>query len=529
MRGLAAAGGQDAFGGDHAGQVIGVGLATHEDGLDALLGGLDGLGVVEGDLADGGTRGGGHAASDELLLGLGVELREHQLGELVAGDAAQGLVAGDELFAQELGGDTERGGGGALADAGLEHPQLAALDRELDVTHVAVVGLELAHDGAQFVVDGLVDALEVGQGQRVADARNDVLALRVLQVVAVDAGVAGGGVTGEAHAGAGVFAHVAEHHGADVDGGAQVVGDALAAAVDAGALGVPGAEHGLDAHVHLGAGVLREVVAGLFLDDALEGFDEALEVLGGQLGVALHAALGLEGVEGVGEEVAVDVEDGLAEHLDEAAVGVPREALVTANGGEAEDGLIVQADVQDGFHHAGHGELGAASHGDEERVGGIAQAAAHLVFDAAQGAGDLGGKRLGNRGVLEVCAARLGGDREAGGNGQAELRHFGKVGSLSSEQVLHGLVALGEVVYVLDHRGPQLPCLRCPAHRWAATRGKDTRFKGPRSLRDAPPYDCSDIRATQTRPGQPPTPHSPAENTEKYWWGRPPGPPHQHR
>ena len=254
------------------------------------------------------------------------------------------------------------------------------------------MGFELAHDGTQLVVDGLVDALEVGQGQRVADARNDVLALRVLQVVAVDAGVAGGGVAGEAHAGAGVFTHVAEHHGADIDGGAQVVGDALAAAVDAGTLGVPGAEDGLDAHVHLGARILGEVLAGLFLDDALEGVDEALEVLGGQLGVALHAALGLEVVEGVGEEVAVDVEDGLAEHLDEAAVGVPREALVTANGCEAENGLIVEADVQDGFHHAGHGELCAASHGDQERVGGVAEVAAHLILDAAQSAGDLGGK-----------------------------------------------------------------------------------------------------------------------------------------
>jgi len=170
------------------------------------------------------------------------------------------------------------------------------------------------------------------------------------------------------------------------------VGDALAAAVDAGTLGVPGAEDGLDAHVHLGARILGEVLASLFLDDALEGVDEALEVLGGQLGVTLHAALGLEVVEGVGEEVAVDIEDGLAEHLDEAAVGVPRKALVTANGCEAENGLIVEADVQDGFHHAGHGELCAASHGDQERVGGVAEVAAHLILDAAQSAGDLGGK-----------------------------------------------------------------------------------------------------------------------------------------
>ena len=57
VRGLTAARGKDALGGDHAGQVVGVGLAAHEDGLDAFAGGFNGLGVVEGDLADGGTRG----------------------------------------------------------------------------------------------------------------------------------------------------------------------------------------------------------------------------------------------------------------------------------------------------------------------------------------------------------------------------------------------------------------------------------------------------------------------------------------
>ena len=85
------------------------------------------------------------------------------------------------------------------------------------------------------------------------------------QVVAVDAGAPGGGVAGEAHAGAGVFAHVAKHHGADVDCGAQVVGDALTATVDASALGVPGAENCLDGHVHLGARILREQE--LFIQD----------------------------------------------------------------------------------------------------------------------------------------------------------------------------------------------------------------------------------------------------------------------
>jgi len=55
MAGLAAAAGQDAAGGDHAVQVIGVGLpADQDDGL-ARVGLLDGPGRVEHGLADGGT------------------------------------------------------------------------------------------------------------------------------------------------------------------------------------------------------------------------------------------------------------------------------------------------------------------------------------------------------------------------------------------------------------------------------------------------------------------------------------------
>ena len=63
-------------------------------------------------------------------------------------------------------------------------------------------------------------------------------------------------------------------------------------------------------------------------DDGLEVGDELLEVVGAQVGVALDAAVELHLVDGVLEQVALGVEDDLGEHLDEAAVAVPREALV---------------------------------------------------------------------------------------------------------------------------------------------------------------------------------------------------------
>ena len=126
-------------------------------------------------------------------------------------------------------GDRDPHGGlaGALADAGLEHPESVAFDRELAVEHVAVVRLEPLEDERE---------LGVGRGERVghglegkgrADARHDVLALGVDEEVAVGARRAGRGVAGERHAGAGPIVAVAEHHRLHVHRGAEVVGDPL--------------------------------------------------------------------------------------------------------------------------------------------------------------------------------------------------------------------------------------------------------------------------------------------------------------
>src|SRR6266487_5260722 len=53
----------------------------------------------------------------------------------------------------------------------------------------------------------------------------------------------------------------------------------------------------------------------------------------------------------------------------------------------------------------------------------------------------------------EIGEAGLGRDRESVGNRQAHVVHLGEVRALPAEQVLHILVALGEVVDVLGHQG----------------------------------------------------------------------------
>ena len=159
-------------------------------------------------------------------------------------------------------GHAQRGRAGALADAGLEHPELALLDGELGVAHVLVVALEAGEDGEQLARGSSGSALcQRVEVLGVADAGHDVLALGVDEEVAVRPVLAGGGVAGEADAGAGVVVAVAEHHRLHVDGGAEVVADALADAVGDGAGAVPAAEHGLDGAAQLLDRVLRERLA----------------------------------------------------------------------------------------------------------------------------------------------------------------------------------------------------------------------------------------------------------------------------
>ena len=147
VAGGATAAGEDALGGDHAVDIVGLGFwADHDDGLAcfAPLGG--GVGVKYGH-TDRGARASIDGLGDQtaaflarVLLDFGGELRVQQLVHLFGRDTADGLFLGDHAFIGHVHRDLDGGARRALAVAGLQHPQLAALDRELHVLHVLVSG-----------------------------------------------------------------------------------------------------------------------------------------------------------------------------------------------------------------------------------------------------------------------------------------------------------------------------------------------------------------------------------------------------
>ena len=355
----------------------------------------------------------------------------------------------------------ERGGGGALAHAGLQHEELALLDGELDVHHVVEVVLQKHEDFLELTTRFLeaFHMLELGDGARVADARDDVFALGVYQVVTVEFLRAVGRVARERDARGRRVALVAEDHALHVDGGAQVVGDLVLLAVEDRTGVVPTAEHSLDGKLELHHRVLRELHGAVdderrvFLardvlgEDSLELRDELLQVFRGKVGVGLHAAHRLHGVDGVLEQVAVKPHDDVREHLDEAAIGVPREAGVLGLLDEAVDGLVVQAEVQNRIHHAGHRHGSTGTDGDEQRIFRIAD----LLSDTVLKIETILVDRVENAfrpyvAGVGVLHARLTGNRESRRNGKADVGHLGEVRALAAERRLHGGVALGYVV-----------------------------------------------------------------------------------
>ena len=121
-------------------------------------------------------------------------------------------------------------------------------------------------------------------------------------------------------------------------------------------------------------------------------------------------------------------------------------------GDEPGDNVVVQAQVQDGVHHAGHGGAGAGTHGNQQRVLRVAELLAVDLLHLGEILVDLRLDLVVDlAAVLIVRGAGLGGDGEALRDRHAEIRHLCQVCALAAEQLTHGAVTLGEQVNIFVH------------------------------------------------------------------------------
>ena len=373
-----------------------------------------------------------------------LETRREELIEGLRIDQQNGLFRLEELLRDEVGGDHHRRITGPLPAARLQHEEPLVLDRELEILNVLVVLLEPRRDLAELRVRLRHHLLELANRLRRPDPGDDVLALRVDEELAVELFLASGGVAGEADARPGSVARIAEDHHLDVDGRPDVIGDVVDAAVLDGAGVHPRSEDGVARHLQLLVRVLREFAARSGLDDLLVARNHVTERLLVEVGVESGANGFLDGFKLVLEHVLTDLQHDVPEHLDEAPVAVKCEAPVLRSGLQPLDGLVVQTQIQDGVHHAGHRELRARTHRDEQRILGRAERRVRRFLELLQVLFDLPIDGAGNLGLLLVVdRADLGGDREAGWHREPGVGHLGEARALPAEQILHVPVAVG--------------------------------------------------------------------------------------
>jgi len=222
MGGLAAASRQDSLRSEHSMDVIGVRLVADEQDFfarAAVSAACRRRVCIEDDQTDCRARRRRQSGRDFLRARKHgrVDARVQQLIDVRAGDARDRLLLRDQALMHHLHGDADRRRTGALARTALQHEQLVVLDRELDVLHIVIVLFEPIAGVDELFVDRRVLLVEFADRNRSADARDDVFALRVHQVLAIDRFFAGGGVAGEGDARAAVVSGVAVDHRLHID------------------------------------------------------------------------------------------------------------------------------------------------------------------------------------------------------------------------------------------------------------------------------------------------------------------------
>ena len=218
-----------------------------------------------------------------------------------------------------------------------------------------------------------------------ANARYHVLALGIEQVFSVEFLLACARVTGESHACAAVIAHIAKDHALDVNGGAQVMGNLVEVAVVDGSLIVPRGEDSFNGLAQLLVDIRGERFTRLAFSDPLKISDQFLEIVCGNLGIALHACAFFVLIQDVLKVSGVGVQNDFAEHLNKTAVGIVSKAFIACQLYQPLDGLVIDTQVQYGIHHAGHREFCTRAHRDEQRIVLLAEAFARLLFNDLHG------------------------------------------------------------------------------------------------------------------------------------------------
>ena len=452
MRGHTATNGQDALGSLHTGDILRRGLQTNQNHLFTLC--VPSLSVVSSkyNLTASSTGGCAQTLADRRssLQSLCIELGVQQGIQVSGIDHQNSLLLIDHTLVNQVASDLQSSLCSSLTVPALEHVQLLVLNGELHILHVTVVIFQGFANLDEFSVSLRELLLHLCDRHRSTNAGYNVLALCVDEELAHQLLFAGCRITGKCNAGTGLVVQVAEYHGHYVYCSTPGVGDIVVTTVYVCSRVVPGTEYSLDCELQLLNRVRGEVSTQLLLVLCLELLSQGLEILCGQIYVELNALFSLHLVDELLEVLLADFHNNVGEHLDETSVGVIYKTLkrrIRVALDHSVNNVVVQTQVQDGVHHAGHGCTRAGTNGNQKRILQIAELLAVDLFHLLDAFHSLCHDLVVDlASVFVILCTSLSCDSEALRYRKTDAGHLSQVCTLAAEQVAHGHVAFAKHV-----------------------------------------------------------------------------------
>ena len=419
-----------------AGKVIGRRFGTNEDHrhTDARL--VDGFFRGEDRASGYRARAGRQSPRNHLDRLTIVDSRVQKSLDLVRLHPADGGRRIDQSLLDKIDGDPGGSTGRPLACARLEHVQRAALDREFEILHVLVVRFKLFGDIEKIVV-GTRQRLVLAHfcdGERRANARDDVFALRIDQIFTEQARRAGRRVASKCNARRAGFAEIAENHRLHIGSSAKVVRNAFGFAVGHGALRVPRSEHGENCQSQLLPRIVREFETVRRIDRQ-RLLDHVAHLIDRQFVIVLNPGRSTRVGHDLFEWLVGNAEGNMTKHVQQPAERVEYETL-SGHLPEPFDRFLGETEIENRIHHAGHRELRTRTHRNKQRLIDVAELPAGRFTDGVQGASDFVPQGIGSLApMFEITAARFGCHGKARWHRQPEPGHFRKIRTFATKQI----------------------------------------------------------------------------------------------
>ncbi len=352
-------------------------------------------------------------------------------------DPEQRFVTSDDPLADEFGGYADRGTPHEPAGPDLQDPELAGLERELDVAGVAVVRFDPTQGVEQLRPHCRLPLGEFAQWPGRRRSGDDFFSLTPEQDFAERDVLTGVGVAAEGDSGAAVAVAVAEHHPLDDHGCTQVVRDVVHLTVGSRAWRVPGREDSFDRQSQLAGRVVRNRLIASFSNEVLDCRDR----LGETRFLVLGSSPGACSVDG-SCAVPVRVRDRGGETRQEAQPRVQCERPVVRLGGKTCGGFGRETEVEDRAHHAGHRHAGPGANRYCQRLPRSPEGAPGGEFEVGHGRRELVVESIGKTPSPEEGATCLSGDDESGRHRQTKTVQKDQATCLAA-QCLRRLLGLG--------------------------------------------------------------------------------------